>query len=736
MSQNAPLAPSAPEVGAWPGPAPRARVSNRSFLNDWPLPRKVGVTAGLLLLPFGISQVQHLRDLGQRAAVQTEQLGALGRVGQALQLSAAAEATQQQIPGFLAGAPQSRQALESSLNAFTTALSTLSEAGEGELSRARLGNLEKGWRDLRLGVLAKSLSPEQTAVALSGVNAEVSALLADLQSESGLRRGGTELTALLGNLPAQTRALSELRVAAAVPDSPLTVREVAQASAALQSLRLDVDRLSRVDAAAGAELSAALSPLLSSTSGLLTEVERGLRAGRTDRARWQPLARASLSAQQGYQSALTAAGQAQLSAQRAQTDRWRWLTLALSVATLALAFWALRRFVQSLEGPLTQLTRASRQLALGDLNVRLPVTGTDELAVLGQQLNGAAGQWRQSQLRAERDRRDAARLQTGVSDLAPLLGGLGSGDLSLRAEEAEGPLATVGASLNRLTEQFAQVVQGAREAAGAAEGSAQQLERAAAEGDRGAALAAAQADALEGELRRNAERLRDIAQAAQAGQRAAQQARSASEEGWEAVQGSLNELRGARETGDRLEAALGTLSAQTAQLQGALGSLTQLSSQTQLLALHAAIEAVGAGEAGSRFSVIAEELRQLADQGAATTEEVGGLLGQLQTELGEVSAAAAQGAEQLGRGYAVTDAATGRLRELGELSAQTVTLVSQVATAGQEGERAAAEWEGRAEELRRSLEQARMGADQSRAGAQNLRQLADGLTRPLEHYRA
>jgi methyl-accepting chemotaxis protein len=81
---------------------------------------------------------------------------------------------------------------------------------------------------------------------------------------------------------------------------------------------------------------------------------------------------------------------------------------------------------------------------------------------------------------------------------------------------------------------------------------------------------------------------------------------------------------------------VGRLGQGSAEIGMVLQSITAVAQKTNLLALNATIEAARAGEAGKGFAVVANEVKELANQAASSTEDIGGRILNVQTQVGDV----------------------------------------------------------------------------------------------------
>lgn len=83
-------------------------------------------------------------------------------------------------------------------------------------------------------------------------------------------------------------------------------------------------------------------------------------------------------------------------------------------------------------------------------------------------------------------------------------------------------------------------------------------------------------------------------------------------------------------------ARIATVQALAARITDIAGSIKRIASQTNLLAINAAVEAARAGDAGRGFAVVAAEVKSLSEKTAKATEEIGAIVTDLHTGMGIV----------------------------------------------------------------------------------------------------
>jgi twitching motility protein PilJ len=109
--------------------------------------------------------------------------------------------------------------------------------------------------------------------------------------------------------------------------------------------------------------------------------------------------------------------------------------------------------------------------------------------------------------------------------------------------------------------------------------------------------------------------------------------------------------------------------------------INEIATQTNLLALNAAIEAARAGEQGKGFAVVADEVRKLAERAARATKDITGLIKGIQVETSEAVTVMEEGTREVEEGTKLADQAGAALREIEQIVKQTATLMTDITRA-------------------------------------------------------
>ncbi|OEG62090.1 MAG: hypothetical protein BHK79_02470 [Halanaerobium sp. MDAL1] len=105
------------------------------------------------------------------------------------------------------------------------------------------------------------------------------------------------------------------------------------------------------------------------------------------------------------------------------------------------------------------------------------------------------------------------------------------------------------------------------------------------------------------------------------------------ESGNQALNNSENSISRVKNNTEATSEAINSLGESSKEIGEIVDLINGISDQTNLLALNAAIEAARAGEAGRGFSVVAEEIRELAEQSSKATEDIAKLIKSIQKDV-------------------------------------------------------------------------------------------------------
>src|SRR5690606_11613150 len=126
--------------------------------------------------------------------------------------------------------------------------------------------------------------------------------------------------------------------------------------------------------------------------------------------------------------------------------------------------------------------------------------------------------------------------------------------------------------------------------------------------------------------------INDVSASAAQSVNVARQSLAAAQKGQEAVQNSIAGMNDIRDQIQETAKRIKRLGESSQEIGETVERISDITAQTTVLALNAAIQAACAGEAGRGFTVVAEEVQRLAERSAEATKQIGAIVKTIQTD--------------------------------------------------------------------------------------------------------
>ena len=320
------------------------------------------------------------------------------------------------------------------------------------------------------------------------------------------------------------------------------------------------------------------------------------------------------------------------------------------------------------------------------------------------------------------------RLLNEISELA-------EGNLTVRAAVTEDITGAIADSVNATIDELRRLVTGIMTAANqvtTATGEAQKIT--------GQLLQAAKKQS--GEIRDASkavtgitESIHEVSANAAKSARVAEDSLAAAGKGALAVQNAIHGMNDIREQIQETAKRIKRLGESSQEIGEIVQLISDITEQTNVLALNAAIQAASAGEAGRGFTVVAEEVQRLAERSAEATKHIGAIVRSIQSDTQDTIVAMERSTQGVVEGTKVADTAGKALQEIGTVSRQLATLIESISSATTSQAEAAAQVSARMQDILGITNLTTEGTSRTAASTQQLAQLAQELKHSVAGFK-
>ncbi|WP_158553382.1 methyl-accepting chemotaxis protein [Peribacillus saganii] len=156
------------------------------------------------------------------------------------------------------------------------------------------------------------------------------------------------------------------------------------------------------------------------------------------------------------------------------------------------------------------------------------------------------------------------------------------------------------------------------------------------------------------------------------------------EQGNESIQTAINQMTSINTTINSLGQVITDLGERSKEIGQIIEVITDISAQTNLLALNAAIEAARAGEHGKGFAVVADEVRKLAEQSSNSAQQIAQLISSIQGETNKAVSSMENAKKEVEDGIEIVEVAGISFKHIQQSVNEVASQIQEVSSAIQQ----------------------------------------------------
>jgi twitching motility protein PilJ len=338
------------------------------------------------------------------------------------------------------------------------------------------------------------------------------------------------------------------------------------------------------------------------------------------------------------------------------------------------------RLSNQVSEPVKALVEFGELVGGGDFKARLKEGGEDDFGYIALHLNQAA----EKAAKAMRDEEAQRNLQRSVTEFLTIVSQIARGDLTLRGSVTSDALGNVVDSVNYMLDNFTQVLRRVRDAANDVSTSANEILNASETMATGATQQDHEITNTSSAVEQLTVSMKQVSNNAEASAEAARRALDAAEQGNRSVRDTLEGMQRIRSSVQATAKKIKSLGDRSLEISEIINVINDITEQTNLLALNAAIEAARAGEAGRGFAVVADEVRKLAEHSRTATKDIAALIKAIQAETNEAVVVMEEGTREVEVGARLADQAGKALEAISAVVRQSAELVQEISLASKQ----------------------------------------------------